>query len=120
MSVSNTNPSILFGGTWVSIASGRCLMGVDAGHGAGSTAEAGLPNITGTIGPNSSKWSLFNTDSVPSSGALWAGENNCWCASGTSNQALYTGKITFDASKSNSSVPGIVHCICSPPCLIVI
>ena len=49
MSVSNTDPSILFGGTWVSIASGRCLMGVDASHGAGTTAEAGLPNITGTF-----------------------------------------------------------------------
>ena len=103
MSVSSTNPSILFGGTWVSIASGRCLMGVDARHGAGSTAEAGLPNITGTIGPSSNKYSLFNTDSsVPSSGALQAGEHNCWTASGTSNNAVYTGKITFDASKSNS------------------
>lgn len=103
MSVSNTDPSILFGGTWVSIASGRVLMGVDSSHGAGSTAEAGLPNITGTIGPSSNKYSLFNTDSsVPSSGALLAGENNCWCASGTSNNAVYTGKITFDASKSNS------------------
>lgn len=49
MSVSSTDPSILFGGTWVSIASGRVLMGVDASHGAGTTAEAGLPNITGTF-----------------------------------------------------------------------
>ena len=48
MSMNNTNPSALFGGTWESIASGRVLMGADSSHSAGSTAEAGLPNITGT------------------------------------------------------------------------
>lgn len=29
LSTSNTNPSTLFGGTWVQIAQGRCLIGVN-------------------------------------------------------------------------------------------
>lgn len=108
MSVNNTDPSILFGGTWVSIASGRVLMGVDASHGAGTTAEAGLPNIIGTIGPSSNKYSLFNTDSsVPSSGALQAGEHNCWSSSGTSQNAVYTGKISFTASNGETKKDGV-------------
>ena len=49
LSVNGTNPSELFGGTWQSIGSGRVLQGADAAHAAGSTIEAGLPNITGGI-----------------------------------------------------------------------
>ena len=45
LSVNSTNPSELFGGTWQSIGSGRVLQGADDTHAAGSTIEAGLPNI---------------------------------------------------------------------------
>ena len=44
-----TSPSALFGGTWEQIASERVLMGASDAHAAGSTAEAGLPNIAGTL-----------------------------------------------------------------------
>lgn len=45
MSTSSTSPASLFGGSWQSIASERVLMGVSSSHGAGSTVDAGLPNI---------------------------------------------------------------------------
>lgn len=35
-------------GTWTKVSSGRVLQGSDSGHNAGSTIEAGLPNITAT------------------------------------------------------------------------
>ena len=44
------SPAALFGGSWEQIASERALMGASGIHAAGSTAEAGLPNITGKIG----------------------------------------------------------------------
>ena len=44
-----TSPAELFGGTWEKIAEDRALMGASTAHPAGSTAEAGLPNVTGSI-----------------------------------------------------------------------
>lgn len=37
-------------GTWEEIAQGRTLQGADSAHAAGTTIEAGVPNITATIG----------------------------------------------------------------------
>ena len=45
-----TSPAALFGGTWQEIAQNRVLMGASYAHAAGTTVEAGLPNITGTGG----------------------------------------------------------------------
>lgn len=44
-STNPTSPAALFGGTWEQIASERVLMGASSSHAAGSTVEAGLPNI---------------------------------------------------------------------------
>ena len=43
--VGNTSPAALFGGTWQEIAPDRVLMGASSTHAAGTTVEAGLPNI---------------------------------------------------------------------------
>lgn len=40
-----TSPAALFGGTWQEIAQNRVLMGASWNHAAGTTVEAGLPNI---------------------------------------------------------------------------
>ena len=40
-----TSPAALFGGTWQEIAQNRVLMGASSTHAAGTTVEAGLPNI---------------------------------------------------------------------------
>lgn len=37
-------------GTWEEIAQGRTLQGADSGHAVGTTIDAGLPNITGSMG----------------------------------------------------------------------
>nr|DAE24491.1 MAG TPA: tail collar fiber protein [Siphoviridae sp. ctyvQ1] len=49
MSIDSTSPAEMFGGTWEKIAQNRALMGASTAHPAGSTAEAGLPNITGSF-----------------------------------------------------------------------
>ena len=49
MSTDSTSPASIFGGSWQSIASERVLMGASNSHAAGSTVNAGLPNITGKI-----------------------------------------------------------------------
>ena len=43
--VGDTSPAALFGGTWEEIAPDRVLMGASSTHAAGTTVEAGLPNI---------------------------------------------------------------------------
>ena len=44
-----TSPASFIGGTWEKIAEDQALMGASTAHPAGSTAEAGLPNVTGSI-----------------------------------------------------------------------
>ena len=48
-SVDPTNPSLLFGGTWVSIAAGRCLVGVDTGDADFNTPEKLFGTKTHTL-----------------------------------------------------------------------
>ncbi len=45
----DTDPSDLFGGTWVKKGQGRCLWGADDTNKAGTAIAAGLPDITGTF-----------------------------------------------------------------------
>ena len=44
-----TSPAERFGGTWEKIAEDRALMGASTAHPSGSTAEAGLPNVSGNV-----------------------------------------------------------------------
>ena len=46
----STCPLAAIKGTWTLKSSGRVLQGADSRHSAGTTIEAGLPNITGTVG----------------------------------------------------------------------
>ena len=41
--------TLISGSTWELVSSGRVLQGADSGHSAGTTIEAGVPNITGTF-----------------------------------------------------------------------
>lgn len=102
--VSTTSPAALFGGTWEQIAFNRVLMGAGTGYTAGSTVEAGLPNITGS----------FTTKSTDVGGSPFSGDANILSANGSlafseksASYGGYTGhsgsqyNIQFDASRSN-------------------
>ena len=102
--VSTTSPAELFGGTWQEIAFNRVLMGAGTDYTAGSTVEAGLPNITGS----------FTTKSIDVGGSPFSGDANVLSAKGSlafseksTSYGGYTGhsgsqyNIQFDASRSN-------------------
>lgn len=103
-STARTSPAALFGGTWQEIAQNRVLMGAGSGHAAGTTVEAGLPNITGS----------FTTKSTDVGGSPFSGDANVLSAKGSlafseksASYSGYTGHsgsqydIQFDASRSN-------------------
>lgn len=96
--VSTTSPAALFGGTWQEIAQNRVLMGASYAHAAGTTVEAGLPNITGRAGPDEQA-GFYSVNRPNAYGAFYGGGKSYdWAASGTSTP----GKdLCFDASRSN-------------------
>lgn len=92
--VSRTSPAALFGGTWQEIAFNRVLMGAGSGHAAGSTVEAGLPNITGSFVADVKK------GEHKVSGAFTAGSEIA--STGEYNNFSDVYKFSLDASKSNA------------------
>lgn len=96
--VSTTSPAALFGGTWQEIAQNRVLMGASYAHAAGTTVEAGLPNITGRAGPDEQA-GFYNVNRPNAYGAFYGGGKSYdWATSGDSTP----GKdLCFDASRSN-------------------
>ena len=93
-STDRTSPAALFGGTWQEIAQNRVLMGASYTHAAGTTVEAGLPNITGSFVANV----RMNQHAV--SGAFTAGNNLTTTGADNSDASVY--KFSLDASKSNA------------------
>lgn len=92
--VSSTSPAALFGGTWQEIAQNRVLMGASYAHAAGTTAEAGLPNITGSFVAN------VRIGKHTVSGAITA--SNRLTTTGADNSDAEVYKFSLDASKSNA------------------
>ena len=105
ISVSATNPATLFGvGTWKEVSKGRVLWGADDSHAAGSTIEAGLPNITGEIygyvNPRGVLVYTMGLGNTRHSGALTDG--NTQMSSSYDYTSSGSGKsIAFNASLSN-------------------
>ena len=67
-----TSPAALFGGTWQEIAQDRVLMGASRTHAAGTTVEAGLPNIkfsftAATCGSGGHAGNEFSSSYAPNS-----------------------------------------------------
>lgn len=100
-----TSPAALFGGTWQEIAQNRALMGASSSHAAGTTVEAGLPNITGSVVPKLEN--IFNSF-ISESGATMTGAfyNTGVFSSYGGADASVTNSVPkdlyFDASRSNS------------------
>ena len=89
-----TSPAALFGGTWQEIAQNRVLMGASYAHAAGTTVEAGLPNITGSFVAN------VRVGKHTVSGAITA--SNRLTSTGADNNDADVYKFSLDASKSNA------------------
>lgn len=102
--VSTTSPAALFGGAWQEIAQNRVLMGASYAHAAGTTVEAGLPNIAGSLSetPNNGKTSPFrgNKNAISSIGALAVTEvSSPFCGYTGYEGSAYD--ISFNASRLN-------------------
>ena len=89
-----TSPAALFGGTWQEIAQNRVLMGASYAHAAGTTVEAGLPNITGSFVAN------VRNGRNAVSGAFTASDRTGTTGADNSDAGIYT--YSLDASKSNA------------------
>ena len=89
-----TSPAALFGGSWEKIASERVLMGASRTHAAGTTVEAGLPNITGSFAANVLNYSY------EVSGAFTSNRKDTYAGSTNTDSSAY--KFSLDASKSNA------------------
>lgn len=103
ISEDSTSPAALFGGTWQEIAQNRVLMGAGRTHAAGTTVEAGLPNITGQL-PGIKSIGYNGSSDYPISGAFaWT---NTASTNGNYNDGdglpLRIYQAAFDASKSNA------------------
>lgn len=94
LSRNNTSPAELFGGSWEEIASERVLMGASRTHAAGTTVEAGLPNITGSFFAN------VRDGMNAVSGAFTSSRYGN--LTGANNSDTYVYKFSLDASKSNA------------------
>ena len=99
------SPAALFGGTWEQIAENRVLMGASDSHKAGSTVEAGLPNITGDLASQQTGGGSGpfrgSSNSVISDGALSITGIDAYYA-GYSKYGGTEYSVHFDASASNS------------------
>ena len=99
-----TSPAALFGGTWEQIASERVLMGASYAHAAGTTVEAGLPNITGSVVPKLEN--IYNSF-ISESGATMTGafyNTGVFSPYGGADAAVTNSvpkDLYFDASRSN-------------------
>lgn len=99
-----TSPAALFGGTWQEIAQNRALMGASYAHAAGTTVEAGLPNITGSVVPKLEN--IYNSF-ISESGATMTGafyNTGVFSSYGGADAAVTNSvpkDLYFDASRSN-------------------
>ena len=99
-----TSPAALFGGTWQEIAQNRVLMGASYAHAAGTTVEAGLPNITGSVVPKLTN--IYNSF-ISESGATMTGafyNTGVFSPYGGADAAVTNSApkdLYFDASRSN-------------------
>lgn len=97
MSINNTNPSNLFGGTWVEFAKGKTLVGVDA-------TQTEFNAVEKTGGEKTHKLTI---EEMPIHTPKWKGYSagNLYVGSGTSVTYALFGNDTWDGSKTGGIQP---------------
>lgn len=98
-STSSTSPAALFGGTWQKIAQNRVLMGASSTHAAGTTVEAGLPNIAGRYNRLTGYGEMGTSNQ--STGPFYRDGPDTGRAPAAS-QSVNAGLMYFDASRCSS------------------
>lgn len=96
------SPAALFGGTWEQIAENRVLMGASSAHAAATTAEAGLPNITGSMVEGSANQGPFRTEGYLVCEGAFSGVEKSNSFTGHSRVTGKNYDLYFDASASNA------------------
>lgn len=122
ISEDSTSPAELFGGTWELIGQDRVLMGASSAHPAGTTAEAGLPNITGYTSHSatvaSAEMTGWGYESDTGGAFTRVHEANWW--TGYTNTKYFQGHVLeLDASKS-SAIYGNSNTVQPPACYVYI
>ena len=101
ITTANTCPlsALISGSTWELVSSGRVLQGADSGHNAGTTIEAGLPNIEGRF----KTWGT-NANIDGTSGAFYTTDVDTSTTKFTTQNGLCNGAGhgNFDASRYSS------------------
>lgn len=94
ITVTDTAPFSEYGfGTWEEVSKGRVLWGADDSHAAGSTIEAGLPNITGDAG--GCEWTEKSSD--------WGGaQYGAFYITRDGGQGETNGEVAYPTSWENS------------------
>lgn len=104
ITLSSADFSNFLGGTWVKINDGSFIRASGGNAGTvGQVQAEGLPNITGSI--KGTGYSIGTNNGATNSGALKGEEFNMKAASGTSSNASYMSKISFNATDGNSTTP---------------
>ena len=95
--------TLIRGSTWVLVSSGKVLQGADGGHSAGTTIEAGLPNITGTQKAGDGTYDCWGQIAGSGTGAFDIINDVRTKTTGTTDLSGYGNVgISFDASRSSS------------------
>lgn len=96
LSTSDVEPAGLYGGTWEKIAEERTLMGASTTHPAGTTVEAGLPNIKGAV------LDTWHGGGPSGAGALSVAVNGRGGVRNGDDGSFSWGGFYFDAASYNS------------------
>ena len=99
------DPNVLFGGGWEKLTGRYVLQCSDANHKAGTTVQAGLPNITGSfnvVGDSSESNWISNTKGQGAFYDVVVNSNRQYYAHCVYSDNSGTYQQAFDASRSNS------------------